>query len=117
MSNQMLKSLIESMIDNYLEESYEHGLIESIFEEVSEETWEAIEEAILNELSPELLKRYVKKAEPQAAKTGDRYTQLRKNLEKRKGKWADDTPNMQKIGRKNVNRETGIWRANKKLNN
>jgi hypothetical protein len=118
MTNQIIRELISEMIESYLEESYDgEDLLESIFEEVSDETWEAIEEAILNELSPKTLQSYLKKAEPAAVKTGSKYTRMRNKHSKKYGEFEPDTPEMAKIGRQNVNREDGVWRARKKLGN
>lgn len=118
MTNPIIRELISEMIQNYLEESHEgENLLESIYEEVSDETWKAIEEAILNELSPKTLQSYLKKAEPAASRTGAKYTRMRNRHSKKHGEFEPDTPEMAKIGRQNVNREDGVWRARKKLGN
>jgi len=69
----------------------------------------------LNEVSDDLKNRYIKKAKPEMDKKYDRYNVLRNNKNKRDGEHSEDTPNMAKIGRKAVNRDDGIYRAQKSM--
>jgi hypothetical protein len=75
---------------------------------------EEVEE--LDELSKDTLKSYVKKSDKQADKLSDKYSTQRMKRDKSHGQFSDDTPELEKLGRKIVNRETGVDRANKKLN-
>ena len=75
---------------------------------------EEVEE--LEELSKDTLKSYVAKAEPEADKLGDKYSTHRFKRDKTHGHFSNDTPELEKLGRKAANREDGVWRANKKLN-
>lgn len=75
---------------------------------------EEVEE--LDELSKDTLKSYVAKAEPEADKLGDKYSTQRMKRDKTHGHFSNDTPELEKLGRKAANREDGVWRANKKLN-
>jgi hypothetical protein len=70
---------------------------------------------VIDELSNATLKSYVKKAAPQANKYMDKYSTMRNAKNKRDGEFSSDTPKMKDLGRKGVNREDGVYTANKKL--
>jgi hypothetical protein len=70
----------------------------------------------IDELSKDTLKSYVAKAEPQADKLSDKYSTQRMKRDKTHGQFSNDTPELEKLGRKAAKRDDGVFLAKKKLN-